>query len=521
MEFPRIIIAALRGGSGKTLLSIGITAALSEAGKSIAPFKKGPDYIDAGWLALAAGRPCYNLDSFLLDEDQNLQSFLSHSIDCDISVIEGNRGLYDGIDLEGSTSTAELAKLLKCPVVLGVDCTKITRTMAAVVAGCIQFDRQVSINGVILNRVANARHEKKLRDTIEHYCKIPVLGAIPKLSRQHFPERHLGLVPTPEHDWAKDSIDAVIKIAQEHIDLKAIVEIARQAPKLNAEWGSRNAECGMGKAETKNQEPAASDQEPVTSGREPETSNQQPVASTQRPAANNQAPAASNERPATSGSPKPRIGIFKDSAFQFYYPENIDALVAGGAEVIFISPLKDKALPEVDGLYIGGGFPETHARQLADNKGFNSRLKALVEDGLPIYAECGGLMYLGENLVLEGKSYPMAGILPLTFDFYQRPQGHGYTIFKVERENPYYPIGSEIRGHEFHYSRVSNWTGDKNDLVFQMKRGVGIDKDRDGIIYKNVLATYTHVHAIGTPEWGEALVRRATHFKKRRLSETK
>jgi cobyrinic acid a,c-diamide synthase len=211
---------------------------------------------------------------------------------------------------------------------------------------------------------------------------------------------------------------------------------------------------------------------------------------------------------------KPRIGIFKDSAFQFYYPENIDALAAGGAEVIFISPLKDKALLDLDGLYIGGGFPETHAQQLADNKGFNARLKALVEAGFPVYAECGGLMYLGENLVLEGKSYPMAGILPLTFDFYKRPQGHGYTIFKVEKENPYYEIGSEIRGHEFHYSRVSNWTGDKNDLVFQMKRGVGIDKDRDGILYKNVLATYTHIHAIGTPGWAGALIRRATLFKK-------
>jgi len=478
MEFPRIIIAALRGGSGKTLLSIGITAALSASGKSVAPFKKGPDYIDAGWLALAAGRPCYNLDSFLLDEDQNLQSFLSHSIDCDISVIEGNRGLYDGIDLEGSTSTAELAKLLKCPVVLCVDCTKITRTMAAVVAGCIQFDRQVSINGVILNRVANARHEKKLHDTIEHYCEIPVLGAIPKLSQQHFPERHLGLVPTPEHDWAKDSIDAVIRIAQEHLDLKAIQSIAAQAPCLNAEIGLRNAE-------TKNQQPATS------------------------------LPSAARRAKGGDQQPKPRIGILKDSAFQFYYPENIDALAAGGAEVIFISPLKDRGLPELDGLYIGGGFPETHAQQLADNKGFSARLKALVEDGFPIYAECGGLMYLGENLVLEGKSYSMAGVLPLTFDFFQRPQGHGYTIFKVERENPYFDVGSEIRGHEFHYSRVSNWTGDKNDLVFHMKRGVGIDKDRDGIVYKNVLATYTHVHAIGTPGWGPALVRRATLFQKR------
>ena len=500
MEFPRIIIAALRGGSGKTLLSIGITAALSASGKSIAPFKKGPDYIDAGWLALAAGRPCYNLDSFLLDEDQNLQSFLSHSTHCDISVIEGNRGLYDGIDLEGSTSTAELAKLIKCPVVLCVDCTKITRTMAAMVAGCIQFDPQVSITGVILNRVANARHEKKLRDSIEHYCGIPVLGAIPKLSQQHFPERHLGLVPTPEHDWAKDSIDAVVQIAQEHLDLDAIVKIAHQTPKLNAE-------CGMRNADSSNQ--IADDRELTTEGQSfyRESSIQHRVSGIEGTETGDQEPEASVQS-------KPRIGILKDSAFQFYYPENIDALTAGGADVVFVSPLKDNQLPELDGLYIGGGFPETHAPQLADNTGFSTRLKALVEDGFPIYAECGGLMYLGDNLVLDDKSYPMAGILPLTFDFFKRPQGHGYTIFKVERENPYFEVGTEIRGHEFHYSRVSNWTGDKNELVFHMKRGVGIDKDRDGMVYKNVLATYTHVHAVGTPQWAKALVRQATLFMK-------
>ena len=492
MEFPRIIIAALRGGSGKTLLSIGITAALSKSGKSIAPFKKGPDYIDAGWLALAAGRPCYNLDSFLLDEDQNLQSFLSHSIDCDISVIEGNRGLYDGIDLSGSTSTAELAKLLNCPVVLCVDCTKITRTMAAVVAGCIQFDSEVSINGVILNRVANARHEKKLRDTIEHYCKIPVLGAIPKLDQQHFPERHLGLVPTPEHDWAKESIDAVIGIAQNHLDLAAIVNIAEKAPGLR----EQKTEDREQKTEDRRQRTEVRQQRTDSAGQDSETS------------------LPSEARRAKEGDQKPRIGVIKDSAFQFYYPENIDALTDEGAEVIFISPLKNKELPELDGLYIGGGFPETHAQQLADNTKFSIRLKALVEKGFPIYAECGGLMYLGEHLVLEGKTYSMTGILPLTFDFFKRPQGHGYTIFKVDRENPYFEVGSEIKGHEFHYSRVSNWSGDENNLIFRMQRGVGITKERDGILYKNVLATYTHLHAVGTPQWARALVQRAVDYKK-------
>jgi cobyrinic acid a,c-diamide synthase len=476
-KFPRIIIAALRGGSGKTILSLGVIAALSKLGKSIAAFKKGPDYIDAGWLALAAGRPCYNLDSFLLAPDENLRSFLIHASDCDISVIEGNRGLFDGIDLEGSTSTAELAKLLRSPVVMCVDCTKITRTMAAVVSGCAQFDPDVQISGVILNRVANLRHEKKLRDSIEHYCKIPVLGAIPKLSEQHFPERHLGLVPTPEHDWAANSIEAVTKIAEKHINLDAIVEIAQNAPEVrgqDTEDRDRKVEGGLRRAQPSRR-------------RKAEIKNQ---------------------------TPAPRIGIIKDSAFQFYYPENIDALRANGAEVLFLSPLKDQKLPDLDALYIGGGFPETHARQLSENTSFSRQLRAAVEDGFPIYAECGGLMYLGKELILEGKTYPMAGILPLVFDFYKRPQGHGYTIVTVEGRNPYYPIGTEIRGHEFHYSRVRKWSGQDKDLVFRMNRGVGISVDRDGILYKNVLATYTHVHALGTPQWADALVRNAGTYKK-------
>ena len=214
--------------------------------------------------------------------------------------------------------------------------------------------------------------------------------------------------------------------------------------------------------------------------------------------------------------PVVRIGVIKDSAFQFYYPENIEALADAGAEIVFISPLIDQELPELDALYIGGGFPETHARQLAGNKKFNAQLKALADEGFPIYAECGGLMYLGEQLVLEGQSHPMVGILPVTFDFYKRPQGHGYTIVRVVAENPYYEVGTEIRGHEFHYSRVSQLKHANCDLVFRMQRGEGMEKDRDGILYKNVLATYMHVHARGTPQWARALVRNAIRFRKNR-----
>ena len=475
---PRILIAALRGGSGKTILSIGLIAAWKKLNKSIAPFKKGPDYIDTGWLALAAGRPCYNLDTFLLDTPQILQSFIAHTGRDDIAVIEGNRGLYDGIDLAGSTSTAELAKLLKTPVLLCVDCTKITRTMAAVVSGLVQFDPDVMIKGVVLNRVAGSRHERILRENIEHYCGIPVLGAIPKLRTEIFPERHMGLVPTAEHDWAAESIEAAAQVAAEHLALDAIYERMRDLPPLDAENRSQRTEVSGQESEDRRQK--TEDRRQMT-------------------------PAEAD---------RPKIGIIKDSAFQFYYPENIDALKAAGAETVFISPLAGKTLPELDALYIGGGFPETHAKELADNKSFRKALKAQAEMGLPIYAECGGLMYLGEALVLENKSYPMVGILPLTFDFYPRPQGHGYTIITVENENPFYEIGTEIRGHEFHYSRVLQWSGEEKDLIFRMKRGVGITRDKDGICYKNVLATYSHIHALGTPHWARAMVSNAITYKK-------
>jgi len=481
MDIPRIIIAALRGGAGKTILSIGIVAAWTNLGKKVAPFKKGPDYIDAGWLALAAGRPCYNLDTFMIKEEQVLNSFLSHSINRDIAVIEGNRGLYDGLDIDGSTSTAELAKLLNAPVILCIDCTKTTRTMAAVVSGCIRFDPDVKIKGVILNRIAGPRHENILRKSIEHYCGIPVLGAVPKLGKQNFPERHMGLIPTPEHTWANDSIETVSQMALQYLDLDAIENIANESAKSS---GNRN---------------------PATSP---------PCLHLSRQATSNQ-PAVLAPVAAGNQQPVPRIGIIKDSAFQFYYPENIEALISLGAETVFISPLASDSIPPVDALYIGGGFPETHADELTQNIKFRRELKALAEDGLPIYAECGGLMYLGEELVLAGKSYSMAGVLPIVFGLSRKPQGHGYTIITVERENPYYEVGTEIRGHEFHYSLVLKWLGDDNDLAFNIKRGTGFINKRDGICYKNVFATYTHIHALGTPSWAEALVNNAIIYGER------
>jgi cobyrinic acid a,c-diamide synthase len=459
----------LRGGSGKTIFSVGIIAALRRRGLLIAPFKKGPDYIDAGWLALAAGRPCYNLDTFLVDDAKIRASFHTHTRDAELAITEGNRGLYDCIDLAGRTSTAELAKLLDLPLLLCIDGTKTTRTMAAVVGGCIQFDPELKLAGVFLNRVAGPRHEGILRNSIEHYCGVPVLGAVPKLRKQGFPERHMGLVPTPEHDWAQPAIDQIADIAEKYLDLERITQLAKDsAPDwceedlneaLEASGGSTIVEDGADAIEVI--------------------------------------------------SAPPTVAVLRDSAFQFYYPENIEALRTAGARVIFCSPLKDDTLPPAQAVYIGGGFPETHAGELAAAVGFRHRLKALADDGLPIYAECGGLMYLGEGLQLEGTNHEMCGILPAVFGLSRRPQGHGYTIVKVARENPFYPVGSEIKGHEFHYSSVVEWKGRSEDLAFEMVRGKGIHEGWDGLFHRNVLATYTHIHATGTPQWAPALVKLA------------
>jgi cobyrinic acid a,c-diamide synthase len=479
--FPGIVISALRGGSGKTIFSVGIIAALSQMGKAIAPFKKGPDYIDAGWLAMAAGRPCYNLDTFLIEKKTILRSFNCYTQTTDMAVIEGNRGLYDSMDREGSTSTAELAKLLNLPVIICIDGTKTTRTMAAVVTGCMQFDPDVNIRGVVLNRVAGARHENNLTRCIEHYCQIPVLGAVPKLRKQAFPERHMGLVPTPEHDWANESIDSIAGVISKYLDLEAIISIAHG----NYDYfgKDRPAEDGL-LTEIESSKKLGDDQETNVCVQRFEI-----------------------------GAVIPKIGIIRDSAFQFYYPENIEALEAAGAELVFTSPLDEKEPPPMDALYIGGGFPETHAKALSDNVSYRDRIRTLAENGLPIYAECGGLMYLGKSLMMEDKMYPMVGIFQLIFDLHQRPQGHGYTIHEVIGKNPFFEIGTEIKGHEFHYSKATQYMGDPDCFVFQVKRGAGLIEKKEGICYKNVLATYTHVHALGTPLWAKAMVDAAISYR--------
>ena len=454
MHTRGITVAGLAGGSGKSVVSVGLTAALARQGRRVVPFKKGPDYIDAGWLQLAAGRKCYNLDPFLMSGEALHRSLQRHGRDAEIVILEGNRGLYDGVSADGGYSTADLAIALGLPVLLVVNCTKTTRTVAAMVLGCLKFDERIDIRGVILNQIATERQRLLITEAVERYAGVPVLGAIPRMKRDIFPMRHLGMIPHQEYDDTAEALDFLVETVSAGLDLARIDELMQ----------------------------------PVHIDRAAAPELPPPVADV-------------------------RIGILQDAAFQFYYSENLEALQLAGAELVYLNALQDRELPEIDGLYIGGGFPETSARELAANGSFRESVRRAAETGMPIYAECGGLIYLGESILLDGQEFPLAGVFPVRFGMSKKPQAHGYSVFTVERDNPFYPVGSEVRGHEFRYSTVIDWRGGDGELALKMSRGKGFVNGRDGLIRGNVLALYTHVHADGTPEWAPSVVTRCRYWR--------
>ena len=465
---PRFIMAALRGGAGKTTLSLAVTVALRRQGLMVTPFKKGPDYIDAAWLGRAASGPCYNLDTYLMGARQVVRSFSRHAAEGTFSLIEGNRGLFDGVNAAGEFSTAELAKLLYAPVILIVDCDKVTRTAAAMVLGCLHLDPAVDIRGVILSRVNGKRHASVIRRAVEESTGLPVYGTVPRLPDLPFVQRHLGLIPPAEHADVQQALDTAGAIARDYLDIPSLVKIARSAPPWKVGAFPKAA-------------PSVRDMDP----------------------------------PVT-------IGVISDAAFQFYYAENIEALADRGARVVRISALDDEELPPVDALYIGGGFPETHAGRLAANEPFRLCLKQAAEAGLPIYAECGGLLYLGESLTIGATRYPMVGALPAVFGMETKPQGHGYTTLTADEENPFFPVGTTISGHEFRYCRILSRRKEDTHTAFRVLKGTGLDGEREGLCRKNILAGFTHVHALGTPEWAKAMIAKAGQHReeKRKLEHT-
>ncbi len=453
----RLVIAAPQGRCGKTTVTLGLLRAFSRRGLKVQPFKKGPDYIDPSWLTAAAGIPCRNLDSYFMEPEQICKSVSLAAENCDLSIIEGAMGLFDGLDLEGSSSTAEIAKITKTPVILVLDATRMTRSAAAIVLGCQHFDPQIQICGVILNKVARPRHEKMLREAIEHYCKVPVLGAIPKDSGLSIPDRHLGLVTHIESDDSDSQLDYLADVVSSNVDLEQVYSLATQAPPL-PHWLSRSTNISRQYS--------------------------QPV----------------------------RIGIIRDKVFSFYYPENLTALIDLGAQLVDINSLTDYRLPpDLDALYIGGGFPEVFAVELERNIGLHYSIRKAVESCMPVYAECAGLMFLGRTLRVGEKTYAMAGALPLDTIMEPKPQGHGYTSFETLPGNPWFTSGLSVKGHEFHNSRITN-LDPMVKFAYKVQRGQGIDGIHDGIIYKGVLASYNHLHALGTPQWAEKLVELATSY---------
>ncbi|WP_231967757.1 cobyrinate a,c-diamide synthase [Thermanaeromonas toyohensis] len=448
ITIPRVVLAAPHGRSGKTTVALGLIAALGKRGFTIQPFKKGPDYIDPSWLTLAAGRPCRNLDLYFMSPQQLRYSFLLGCQGADLAIVEGAMGLFDGLDLKGTGSTAEIALALEAPVVLVLDATRMTRSAAALVQGFKQFDPRIKLAGILLNRVARPRHEEMLRCAIKEYTGLPVIGALPKDERYVIPDRHLGLVPAAENERLHGALEATRAAIEANVDLDHLLDIARTAP-------------------------------PITCEEVP-------------------------KRIAPVG--KVRLGVVRDRVFHFYYPENLEALTQAGAELIFIDSLKEANLPPVDGLYIGGGFPEIFAGDLEENSSLRRDIRRAAQEGLPIYAECGGLMYLARRIKYGERWYEMVGALPLDVQMEDTPQGHGYTFLKACPGNPFFAEGAGVKGHEFHHSRVVNLRREKVNFAYRVVRGWGIDGQFDGLLYKGILASYTHLFAPAHLGWAEKLV---------------
>lgn len=483
-----LVLAAPRGRSGKTTVAMGLCAALRARGLRVQPFKKGPDYIDPGWLTLAAGRPCRNLDLFMLGEDTVRQSFLEASAGADLALVEGAMGLFDGLDLAGSGSTAQLARVLDLPVVLLLDVTRMTRTAAAVVRGVTGFEEGLGFVGVILNRVGTPRQERLVRAAVEQYAGLPVLGAISRRPEVEVPDRHLGLVPAgervgPDGLLAGGAVAEAARAVEAGVDLDRLLALAGPV-------GARAGEAGVSPPKGAAAVPAG------TGAQEAGRVSQHGV------------PAG---RVAGDGVP---VGVMRDRVFSFYYPENLECLEAAGARLVFVDSLRDTALPPVAALYIGGGFPEVFAAELEANGGLRASLREAIAAGLPVYAECGGLMYLCRSLAWQGERWEMVGAIPFDVEMSPTPRGHGYVEAEVVRDNPYFPPGEIIRGHEFHHSLPA--AVPVADMVFRLRRGTGWGQGWDGLRWGSVFAAYLHVHALAYPGWAHALVGAARRFARER-----
>ncbi len=456
---PRVMIAAPNGRSGKTVVSLGLMRALRRRGLVLQPFKKGPDFIDPGWHAVAAGRTGRNLDRFFMGTGLLRRVLCEASVGADVCVIEAAMGLYDGLDAQGSTSSAEIAKATDTPVILVVDVTRMTRTAGAVVLGMCAFDPDVRIAGVVLNKVRGERQRSLASEVIERVCGVPVIGAVLKDACMGVPDRHLGLVTSAEAADREQLLDGMAAHVERCVDMDAVLSIARSAP-------------------------------PVAGGTQ-------------------EAPIALDER---RDAPRAVIGVMCDEAFSFYYPENLEALERAGARLVFVDSMRDATLPDdLDGLYIGGGFPEEFAARLEASVGMRESIRRRIEGGMPVFAECGGLLYLGRTLAYRGRIYAMVGALALDAVMHDAQRAHGYARC-VATGAGWLEAGTVLVGHEHHHSTVIN-LDPNSTFALDNERGRGVADGCDGVCRKNVIAGYLHVNALASPGWAPAFVDAAARFR--------
>ena len=458
----RLMISAAHKSSGKTTLSVGLAAALRAEGEVVQTFKKGPDYIDPMWHALASGRDCINLDGHLMHAAEIEAALSQHTRGASITLVEGNKGLFDGVSLDGSDSNAQLAKQLGLPVLLVIDARGMTRGIAPLLLGYQAFDKDVRIAGVILNQVGGPRHESKLRAVIQQYTDIPVLGALHKDERLSLTERHLGLMPAAELHDAQARVQHMAEAVAAQVDLGAVRALAASAPA----WAPQHA---------------------------PES-----AAIHVRPLARTEAPL--------------RIAVARDAAFGFYYPDDLAALEAAGATLLPFDTLNDAQLPpDIDGLFIGGGFPEAFLQPLQANASLRADIRQAITAGLPTYAECGGLMYLARSIQWQGQTAEMVGAIPGDVVMHPKPVGRGYVRLTETGQGPWplQPLADgslPLRlGHEFHHSSLDNLPANTR-FAYAVQRGHGVTGRFDGVCVHNTLASYSHLRHTGGNGWPQRFV---------------
>lgn len=441
------LISSTKKSSGKTIFTLGLLRLLKNLNLNPSPFKKGPDFIDPLWLSKASGNPCYNLDFYTSTDSEIKKTFELNILKTNFAVVEGNKGLFDGLSVSGNDNNAALAKLLKLEVLLILDCTGTTRGVAPLLKGYKSFDKKIKFKGVILNNIAGDRHEGKIISSIKEHTDFNVLGSIQKNTKLEILERHLGLEPVFQSSGSNKIINQISSIIKSSINLDEIISKKTKKNKINRTLLKTN------KIRYKNL----------------------------------------------------KLGVAVDKAFGFYYPDDIEKFKQLGVVLKTFDTIKDRKLPNVDGLFIGGGFPEIVASQLSRNTGMKSSIFSFIDSEKPVYAECGGFMYLCETIIFNSKKFKMVGAIKGKIKMYKKPIGRGYINLNINNQHPWPQSQTEIKAHEFHYSDIE-LLNKKYKFAYDVKRGYGINGEKDGLVHKNLLASYAHLRDTKQSKWVENFV---------------